>query len=171
MDETVGLKQDYAKYRLERAKEEYETAVVLYNTEHYRAANNRAYYSIFHAMRSVLAFDGYDSKKHSGIIGMFRKEYIKSSIFPESLSDIIGNASEIRNASDYDDMFIASIAETKEQIENAKVFLEYVSEYVEKKLIKINRIDQAIYESEKDMLEGGKSYDLDEAFDMLNKKY
>ena len=37
----------------------------------YRSANNRAYYSIFHAIRSVLALDGFDSKKHSGVISEF----------------------------------------------------------------------------------------------------
>jgi prevent-host-death family protein len=36
---------------------------------------------------------------------------------------------------------------------------------------KINRIDQAIYESEKEMQEGGESIDLDDAFNMLNSKY
>ncbi len=35
----------------------------------------------------------------------------------------------------------------------------------------IDKIDQAIYESEKEMLEGGESIDLDEAFDTLNRKY
>lgn len=35
----------------------------------------------------------------------------------------------------------------------------------------INRIDQAIYESEKEMHEGGEAVDLDEAFAALNKKY
>ena len=128
------LKKDYARYRLEKAKEEYEAAVILLESEHYRAANNRAYYSVFHAMRSVLVFVGYDSKKHSGIISEFRKTYIKSGIFPETLSDIIGNASEIRNASDYDDMFIASKSETIEQIGNAKMFLEHIEKYVEEKL-------------------------------------
>lgn len=39
------------------------------------------------------------------------------------------------------------------------------------KFAKINRIDQAIYESEKEMMEGGESIDLDDAFAMLNKKY
>ena len=134
MDNIVERKKEYASYRLERAKEEYETAVILYDTGHYRAANNRAYYSIFHAMRSVLAFDGYDSKKHSGIIAVFRKYYIKNGIFDVSLSDIIGCASEIRNASDYDDMFIADKTETAEQIQNAKVFLDEITSYVEKRL-------------------------------------
>ena len=36
---------------------------------------------------------------------------------------------------------------------------------------KINRIDQAIYESEKEMQEGGEAVDIDDAFAMLNKKY
>ena len=134
MDNIVERKKEYASYRLERAKEEYETAVILYDTGHYRAANNRAYYSIFHAMRSVLAFDGYDSKKHSGIIAVFRKDYIKNGIFDVSLSDIIGCASEIRNASDYDDMFIADKTETAEQIQNAKIFLDEITSYVEKRL-------------------------------------
>ena len=134
MDDVVNVKEEYARYRLEKAKEEYEAAVVLYDTGHYRAANNRAYYSIFHAMRAVLAFDGYDSKKHSGIISEFRRTYIKSGAFSEDLSDIIGSASEIRNASDYDDMFIASKSETKVQIDNAEKFLLAVTEYVGKRL-------------------------------------
>jgi prevent-host-death family protein len=36
---------------------------------------------------------------------------------------------------------------------------------------RINRIDQAIYESEKEMQEGGKAVDLDKAFHMLDEKY
>lgn len=39
------------------------------------------------------------------------------------------------------------------------------------KFAKINRIDQAIYESEREMEQGGVSIDLDEAFEKLNKKY
>ncbi len=39
------------------------------------------------------------------------------------------------------------------------------------KFAKINRIDQAIYESEKEMELGAKAVDLDEAFKNLNKKY
>ncbi|MGN0169141.1 MAG: prevent-host-death protein [Lachnospiraceae bacterium] len=39
------------------------------------------------------------------------------------------------------------------------------------KFAKINRIDQAIFESEKEMQEGGESIELDDAFKILNKKY
>lgn len=39
------------------------------------------------------------------------------------------------------------------------------------KFTKINRIDQAIYESELEMKNGGQSIDVDEAFDKLDAKY
>lgn len=38
-------------------------------------------------------------------------------------------------------------------------------------LYNTNKIDKAIYESEREMQIGGKSIGLDDAFDRLNKKY
>ena len=37
--------------------------------------------------------------------------------------------------------------------------------------VRTNRVDQAIYESEKELEESGTSIDLDEAFNRLNRKY
>lgn len=134
MDDAFRVKSEYAVYRIERAKEDLDVAIEMYEEGHYRIANNRAYYSIFHSMRAVLAFDGFDSKKHSGIIAEFRKSYIKTGVFQDELSTIIGRASEIRNASDYDDMFIASKDETKKQIEDANIFYNKIKDFIEKKL-------------------------------------
>jgi len=39
------------------------------------------------------------------------------------------------------------------------------------KFAKANRIDQAIFESEKEMEEGGETIGLDDAFERLNKKH
>ena len=51
---------------------------------------------------------------------------------------MIGSAFTIRNASDYDDMFIASKEDTQEQIANAEYVYKAVKAYVEKI---INAID------------------------------
>lgn len=110
---------DYAKYRIDRAKEDLETAHLLFEAGKYRIANNLAYYAIFHALRAVLVFDDFDSSKHSGVIAEFRRRYIKEGIFPTEISKMIGQAFTIRNASDYDDMFLASKSDTEEQISNA----------------------------------------------------
>jgi len=47
---------------------------------------------------------------------------------------MIGSAFTIRNASDYDDMFIASKSDTEQQIKNAKRIYEEVEIYVKKRL-------------------------------------
>lgn len=39
------------------------------------------------------------------------------------------------------------------------------------KTARINRIDQAIFESEKEMQDRGESIDLDDAIEILNRKY
>ena len=39
------------------------------------------------------------------------------------------------------------------------------------KIARENRLDQAIFESEKELSEGGELMDLDDAFERLNKKY
>lgn len=135
MNEIIRVKIEYAQYRIERSKEDLDAAIAMFEAKHYRVANNRAYYSIFHAMRAVLAFDGFDSKKHSGIIAEFRKSFIKTGIFNEELSSIIGLASEIRNASDYDDMFIASRDETEKQIQDAKLFYREILKYIDEKIL------------------------------------
>ena len=119
-----------AIYRMERAKELIDDAKQLYKSGSYKSSNNRAYYAIFHAMRAVLALGEVDFKKHSGVIQYFQREYIKTGIFEKAYSDIIISASEIRNASDYDDFFLASKEETKEQIDNAELFCKAIEEYL-----------------------------------------
>lgn len=111
-----------AKYRIEQSEEFLNSAVKNLDMGELKTTNNRAYYSIFHAMRAVLALDEVDFKKHSGVIAYFRENYIKTKVFNKICSDIISRASLIRNKSDYDDFYVAVKSETIEQVENAKNF-------------------------------------------------
>ena len=124
--------KDYARYRLDRALEDLQSAQKLFTDGHFRAANNRAYYAIFHAIRAALALKRVDSSKHSGVIAEFRRLFIKEGLLPVEISQMIGSAFTIRNASDYDDMFIASKSETKEQIENANYVYQQIKKYIDK---------------------------------------
>jgi uncharacterized protein (UPF0332 family) len=127
------IPKDLALYRLQRAKECLQDAEKLTVDDSYKFSANRSYYCIFHAMRAVQALDGFDSKKHSGVISAFRKDYIKTGIFPAFLSDIIGSAFVIRNDSDYEDFYVISKAKVVAQTENATTFLAAVEEYINKK--------------------------------------
>lgn len=119
-----------AEYRLEQAEICMNSARVLTEAGDYKGAANRSYYAVFHCMRSILALDGQDFAKHSGVSAYFRKEYIKTGIFDVEYSDIIKEAFDIRSDSDYDDFFVVSKSDVEEQIQNAKKFYEVVKAYV-----------------------------------------
>ena len=77
---------------------------------------------------------------------------------------------DLRDTSEISDM----AHKTQEPIfitKNGYSDLVVMSSELYDKFAKINRIDQAIFESEKEMEEGGSSIDLDEAFEKLNRKY
>ncbi len=127
MEERV---KELSRYRFETSLENLEDARLMYENGRYKNALNRAYYSIFHAIRSVNALKGFDSSKHSGVIAFFNQNYIKDEIFPKGLSKIITQASNNREKADYLDFFIASSEEAKKQIERAEEFSNAIKHYL-----------------------------------------
>lgn len=123
----------FAKYRLERAKEDLLDAEIGYKNGRYLNANNRAYYSIFHAIKAVLAIERVDFKKHKDVLAYFNQYYIKTEIFPKIMSSKINQSKEVREDSDYDDEFEPTDEQTKMQIDTAKELIKLVEEYINKK--------------------------------------
>ena len=119
--------------RYEHALEDLKAAELLLEKEQYKSAVNRSYYSIFHAIRAVLAYDDIDSKKHSGIISTFQRLYIKTGIFNKEFSKIITDSFEIRSDSDYDDFYVISKEDVINQVSNAKKFLLAIKSFLDNK--------------------------------------
>lgn len=57
-----------SNYRLEKAQQCCDSAKILYEAGDYKGAANRNYYCVFHAIRSVLALEGVDFKKHTAVL-------------------------------------------------------------------------------------------------------
>lgn len=128
MDEEVTA-IEFAKYRLERAKQDLSDAEFSYEARRYLNANNRAYYSIFHAIKAVLALERIDFKKHKDVLAYFNQHYIKTEIFPRIISKKISQANKVREDSDYDE-FIPTAEETEIQINTAKELIDLVEKYL-----------------------------------------
>ncbi|MCH5265925.1 MAG: HEPN domain-containing protein [Lachnospiraceae bacterium] len=125
----VGTRKDLALYRLQTAKGDLKSARILLTAEEYKSANNRAYYAIFHAINAIHALSGKAYKRHKDAISNFNKEYVKTEIFPREMGRKIGEAEEIRHASDYDDFYIASREEAERLVAVAEEFIQMVEGY------------------------------------------
>ena len=122
------------KYRMKKSHENYITAELLLKEGDYDTALNRAYYSIFHIINALLILDNLNFKSHSAVIAKFRETYIKTNIFDKNMSVIIGGLFEDRNDSDYTDFFWASKEDAEIQVENAKIFIDRIKPYIEKRI-------------------------------------
>lgn len=125
--------KDLAEYKLERAKEELAAAELLYANEKLRAANNRAYYSIYYSLTAVLCLEPIAFKKHKDTIGYFNKNYVHAGMFPNEIGRSISKAAKVRHASDYDEFYIASKEEAQKQIQTAKVVIDLVDKFISQK--------------------------------------
>ena len=124
-----------SKYRLETAKADLKAAKLLFDATEYRSSVNRSYYAIFHALRAVLALDGFDSSKHSGIISYFNLNYVKSEVFSRDISKMISSAYRLREKADYQDFYIVTIDEADEQIKKAETVIKTITEFLDKKYV------------------------------------
>jgi len=124
-----------SNYRITKSQSDLNAAKLLLKNKLYSQAINRSYYSIFHAVRALLAFDKYDSKKHSGIISYFNENYIKTGLIEKEYSVMLMSAERIRNESDYDDMFIATKEQAEQQIEKAEKFSIRIKEFLSRRNI------------------------------------
>jgi uncharacterized protein (UPF0332 family) len=122
--------KDLSRYRLERSEAMLQSAKRDFIAKDYSSANNRAYYSLFHAIRSILALDGKDFKSHSAVIARFSQDYLKTELIPRSFSKLIATASLIRNRSDYEDFYVCSIDDTDKLIAGADNFLRVVKAFL-----------------------------------------
>ena len=125
-------RKELSIYRMQRARQDFEAAKKLFDNDNtHKASINRSYYAIFHAIRALLALDGVDFKKHTAVISYFRREYIKTGKLDVGYSEIVGNAFNIRNSSDYEDFYIISKREVEEQIINADKFISAVEDLLQ----------------------------------------
>lgn len=122
------------RYRLERAKEDLLAAETSHQAGFYKAAINRSYYAIFHAIRAVNILDNFDASKHSSVIAHFNQFYVHRGEFERGVYKIIDSAYRIREKCDYSDFFIASKEDSEIQLEHAQHFVSVVETYLDNKL-------------------------------------
>ena len=121
-----------SKYRLEKAKEDLETAKINFDHDMFAQSVNRSYYAAFHALRALLAYDLFDSKRHSSILGYFNKNYIANGKIDQDYYRIIASAFDIRTKSDYQDFYIVAKDDAREQLLNVERFIKMIETYIDR---------------------------------------
>lgn len=103
-----------ARHRLERAGEALGEGDQLLGAGSPRGAMNRFYYAAFYAARALLATREVDSSKHSGVIALFQRHFVKTGLVDPGTAQILARAFAKRQMTDYADFATVTSEEAVE---------------------------------------------------------
>ena len=123
-------RRDLCQYRIEQARESLRASKIMLDNKMVKDSINRSYYSAFYAMKAVLALEEKDFKRHKDVVAYFNKMYVATGKFPKDLGRMIAKLQQVREKSDYDDFFVASIAKAEQQIMTAEKVITEVDYFI-----------------------------------------
>jgi len=99
-----------------------------------RSITNRAYYSMFYAVLALFlkADINIKTSKHTGIISLFDKEFVKTKKIDKRYSQIFHKLFNIRQKSDYKEFVVISIDDAMEHVKLAEEFLKVIKDFINK---------------------------------------
>jgi len=113
-------------YRLEKAATLLTQAELLLKNQQYDGSVNRSYYTIFNAVRAILALVRLDSQSHRGVISFFDRYFVKTGIVEKRFSTMVHEAFDTRQDNDYEDFYQPTEAEAQAQFDHASQFLQEI---------------------------------------------
>ena len=113
-----------ARHRLQRARETLHEGDLLREANAQDGAVNRYYYAAFYAARSLLATLELDSPKHSGVIALFNRHFVKTQVVSPDVARVLVRSFEKRLQSDYADFARTTAEDLGRLAGDVRVFVD-----------------------------------------------
>lgn len=121
---------DHARYRLRKARETLREAKTLYDGEFSVGVVNRCYYACFYAVSALLLTEGLSSSKHSGVMSLFHREWVKTGRIAPDIAAIYGRLFDRRQTGDYTDVVSFDRQDVQTWLHEAEQFVAYIAEWI-----------------------------------------
>jgi uncharacterized protein (UPF0332 family) len=118
------------KYRIEQSHDTLREAQVLLEASALRGVVNRAYYAMFYVVLALLATRQLGTSKHSAIISLFDREFVKPGALDRNLSRALHLAFDRRQTHDYGEMVPLTHEDAAAAVAEARVFVAAVENFL-----------------------------------------
>lgn len=126
------MSKDLSKWRLEKAEKTFLEGDQLLNCSSFLGAVNRYYYAAFHAVRALLATKDLDSAKHSGVISLFNREFVKLGKISKKSGKTFSTVFNLRSDADYDDFSEFTLEQVVEIKQSVRSLIDEIESYLRK---------------------------------------
>lgn len=135
MSKGVFDKPAMIRLRLRRAKETLRDAHILFdNNSSPVSIVNRAYYAMFYAALALLVTVDRHSSKHTGVISLFDREFVKNDLVSKDLGRMLHEAFESRQEGDYKDNSVIDQDRASDILASADEFIQSIEEKLSNKI-------------------------------------
>jgi uncharacterized protein (UPF0332 family) len=101
----TGTKKDLINYRIARAKDTYDDALILAEREKWNSSINRLYYAAYYAVMALLLHSELNPTTHTGTKSNFSEYFIKTGKIDKEYGKVYSQLFTWRQKGDYDDLF------------------------------------------------------------------
>jgi len=124
--DTVAL----INHNLQKADDSIIQAKALLNIKQHFGVVNRAYYAIFYAALAILLTKDLGSSKHSGVLSLFDREFVKTNEIDRKWSKVFHDAFVLRATGDYAKLVEVTAQQGAKMIQNAEEFVSWAKEWL-----------------------------------------
>ena len=125
------MKRDYNRdliqYRIERAQETFEEALLMQRENHWNACANRPYYACYYTVTALLVGQGLVSSKHTGVKALFNKHFVKTGQVMKQNGKLYNRLFDARQEGDYVDFVLFDKDRVEPWVSEVKEFIENIS--------------------------------------------
>jgi len=125
-----GSNKDLIRYRLARAWDTYDDAMILANKEKWNSTINRLYYSAYYAVIALLLNSDLRPTTHNGAKSKFSEHFIKNEIISKEFGKMYSQLFTWRQKGDYDDLFDFDKDKVVPYFEPVKKLIEIIEEKI-----------------------------------------
>ena len=115
--------RELIRYRMERALETLQEARLMVEGGHLHGAANRIYYACFYAVVALLLTRDLSSPKHSGVMALFNKHFIKEGVLPLDVGKFYSSVFDRRLEGDYGEVVELHEEDIRADLARAEEFI------------------------------------------------
>jgi hypothetical protein len=126
----IENRDDYIKYRMNRAEEAFDDALILAEKGKWNTVINRLYYSCFYSVIALLLKNNIKAKTHNGVHLQFVKNFIKNGLIDKRFEKLYSKLFDNRQKGDYADLFDFDENTAKPLIEPVREFIDEIKKLI-----------------------------------------
>jgi uncharacterized protein (UPF0332 family) len=127
---TIDNRDDYIRYRFNRAEESFDDALLLAENERWNTVVNRLYYSCFYAVIAILLKNNIETQTHDGTRTQFGLNFVKTGLIDKKYGKLYSKLFDYRQKGDYGDLYDYDKEIISPLIGSVREFLDEIKKHI-----------------------------------------